>query len=197
MRLIWHNLLNSGLVVIGTWFLPSLFCFSNLERCEAIRSIGNGQKSCNRYAWKSLEQSGLFLISELAQENWEYLLNYNEEMSWNEYLAILDGEHTGRNLAEDRVRATFLIAEFDGELIGRALIRHSLNGFYLNFVGHTGYGVRPKFRRRGFATEILKQSLQYIHELGVTDVLVTCDEHNVGSSKVIVKRGRLDRLVWC
>ena len=135
------------------------------------------------------EAQALLGHSELAQENWEYLLNYNEKMPWSEYLAILDGEHTGRNLAEDRVRATFLIAEFDGELIGRASIRHSLNGFYLNFVGHIGYGVRPQFRRRGFATEILRQSLQYIRELGVTDVLVTCDEDNVGSSKVIESLG--------
>ena len=135
------------------------------------------------------EAQALMGHAELAQENWEYLLNYNKEMSWSEYLAILDGEHTGRNLAEDRVRATFLIAEFDGELIGRASIRHSLNGFLLNFGGHIGYGVRPQFRRRGFATEILRQSLQYIHELGVTDVLVTCDEDNVGSSKVIESQG--------
>ena len=135
------------------------------------------------------EAQALMGHAELAQENWEYLLNYNKEMSWSEYLAILDGEHTGRNLAEDRVCATFLIAELDGELIGRASIRHSLNGFLLNFGGHIGYGVRPQFRRRGFATEILRQSLQYIHELGVTDVLVTCDEDNVGSSKVIESQG--------
>ena len=127
--------------------------------------------------------------AELAQEQWEYLLKYNEGMSWSEYLTILDDEHSGHNLAEDRVRATFLIAELDGELIGRASIRHSLNGFLLNFGGHIGYGVRPQFRKRGFATEILRQSLLYIHELGVMEVLVTCDEDNVGSSKVIESQG--------
>ena len=127
--------------------------------------------------------------SELAQEDWEYLLNYNEGMLWSEYLANLDDEHTGRNLSQGRVRATFFIAELDGELIGRASIRHSLNDFLRNFGGHIGYGVRPQFRRRGFATEILRQSLQYIHELGVTEVLVTCDDDNVGSLKMIESQG--------
>ena len=127
--------------------------------------------------------------TELAREDWEYLLNYNAGMSWSEYLAYLDDEHTGHNLSQGRVQATFFIAEFDGELIGRASIRHCLNSFLLNFGGHIGYGVRPQFRRRGFASEILRQSLQYIHELGVTEVLVTCDEDNVGSSKVIESQG--------
>ena len=135
------------------------------------------------------ETQALMGHTELAQENWEYLLNYNAGMSWSEYLANLNDEHTGRNLWQGRVRATFFIAELDGELIGRASIRHSLNDFLRNFGGHIGYGVRPQFRRRGFATKILKQSLQYIHELGVTEVLVTCDEDNVGSLKVIESQG--------
>lgn len=135
------------------------------------------------------EAQALMGHTELAQENWEYLLNYNAGMSWSEYLANLDDEHAGRNLSQGRVRATFFIAELDGELIGRASIRHSLNDFLRNFGGHIGYGVRPQFRRRGFATEILKQSLQYIHELGVTEVLVTCDDDNVGSLKVIESQG--------
>lgn len=46
------------------------------------------------------EAQALMGHSELAQENWEYLLNYNAGMSWIEYLAILDDEHTGRNLSQ-------------------------------------------------------------------------------------------------
>jgi predicted acetyltransferase len=57
------------------------------------------------------------------------------------------------------------------------------------FGGHIGYGVRPSYRRQGFATEILRQSLTYIHGLGVTEVLVTCDEDNLGSIKVIESQG--------
>ena len=127
--------------------------------------------------------------SELALENWEYLLGYKEDMPWPEYLEILGNESTGTNLKEGRVPSTFLIAEIDGKLVGRASIRHELNDFLLSVGGHIGYGVRPSYRRQGFATEILRQSLTYIHGLGVREVLVTCDDDNFGSIKVIESQG--------
>ena len=127
--------------------------------------------------------------SELAIDNWEYLLGYSEGMPWTEYLEILGNESTGTNLKEGRVPATFLIAENDGNLVGRTSIRHELNDFLFNFGGHIGYGVRPSYRRQGFATEILRQSLALINGLGVTEVLVTCAEDNVGSIKVIESQG--------
>jgi predicted acetyltransferase len=126
---------------------------------------------------------------ELAMDGFEYLLEYKEGMHWSDYLGILSDESTGRNLREGRVSATFLIAENEGDLVGRTSIRHELNENLFNMGGHIGYGVRPNFRRQGFATEILSQSLQYIYELGVTAVLVTCDENNVGSIKVIESQG--------
>lgn len=127
--------------------------------------------------------------SELAIDNWEYLLGYKKDMTWPEYLEILGNESRGTNLQEGRVPATFLIAENDGNLVGRTSIRHELNDFLLSVGGHIGYGVRPSYRRQGFATEILRLSLAFIHGLGVTEVLVTCDEHNLGSIKVIESQG--------
>jgi predicted acetyltransferase len=65
-----------------------------------------------------------------------------------------------------------------------------------NYGGHIGYGVRPEFRRRGYATEILRQSLGYIRELGVADVLMTCLDENVGSATVIETcGGELENIV--
>jgi len=127
--------------------------------------------------------------AELEIEQWEYLLGYTEGMPWSEYLEILNDESKGSNLKEGRVPATFLIAENEGSLVGRASIRHELNDYLLNVGGHIGYGVRPNFRRQGFATEILRQSLLYVYDLGVTEVLVTCDDGNLGSIRVIESQG--------
>ena len=48
----------------------------------------------------------------------------------------------------------------------------------------------PEYRRQGYATAILRQSLRIAREkLGLTRVLVTCDDDNVGSIKTIEKNG--------
>jgi predicted acetyltransferase len=69
-------------------------------------------------------------------------------------------------------------------------IRHELNEFLLRVGGHIGYVVVPEFRRQGYATAILRRSLQIAHEtLGIGRVLVTCDDDNVGSIRTIEKNG--------
>lgn len=135
------------------------------------------------------EKQALQGHAELATENWEYLLGYTKNLPWAEYVEVLHEESLGRNLKEGHVPATFLMAESEGILVGRASIRHELNDFLFDYGGHIGYGVRPSYRRQGFATEILRQSLTYLRGLGVSEVLITCDEDNVGSAKVIESQG--------
>jgi predicted acetyltransferase len=135
------------------------------------------------------EAQALQAHSELAMDNFEFLLGYSEGIAWSEYLEVLSNEFAGTNLKEGRVPATFMIAENNGELVGRTSIRHELNDFLFSVGGHIGYGVRPNYRRQGYATEILKQSLTYINQLGITEVLVTCLDDNVGSFEVIQSQG--------
>ena len=127
---------------------------------------------------------------ELAQDNWGFLLSaFDENEPWEEFLARVEREHLGVNLPEGKVPATFLVAEVGGEIVGRSSIRHALNDFLFAIGGHIGYGVRPAFRRKGYATEILRQSLLITDGLGITKVLVTCDDENIGSATVIESCG--------
>jgi predicted acetyltransferase len=118
-----------------------------------------------------------------------FLLLWNPQLSWARYLELLDGLRTGTAIPVDLVPSDFLLAEVEGEIVGRVSIRYALNEALAEKGGHVGYGVRPTFRRRGFATEILRQSLELIHAGGVEHVLLVCDDDNVGSASVIERCG--------
>ena len=78
----------------------------------------------------------------------------------------------------------------DGEdYLGRLAIRHRLTDFLLEVGGHIGYDVRPTRRREGHATAMLRQSLPWARGLGIDPALVTCDDDNVGSIRVIEAAG--------
>ncbi|HEY0965368.1 MAG TPA: GNAT family N-acetyltransferase [Candidatus Saccharimonadales bacterium] len=92
---------------------------------------------------------------------------------------------------EGRVPATQYIGirEEDDRVIGVIQLRHSLNDFLLNEGGHIGYSVRPSERRKGYASTMLQLCLAQAKALGIENVLITCDEDNVGSAAVIEKAG--------
>lgn len=112
---------------------------------------------------------------------------------WSAYRQDKIDTHLGINLPDGWVPASFLIAELDGQVVGRVSVRHELNDWLFREGGHIGYAVRPAFRRRGVATEMLRQALVVARAHGVERVLVTCDDDNAASAAVIERcGGRID-----
>lgn len=129
---------------------------------------------------------GLSLFSDMDLD-W-YTFVWQEGMSYQVHLNILDDQFYGTNLAPDRVPSTMLYAFLDGKVVGRASIRHELNDFLFKVGGHIGYAVATSYRNQGIATEILKQALKYCRNiLHLERVLITCDDDNIGSYKTIEK----------
>lgn len=75
------------------------------------------------------------------------------------------------------------------EYLGRLAIRHRLTPYLREIGGHIGYDVRRSARRRGHATRMLRAALPVACDLGIESALITCDEDNVPSRKVIEKNG--------
>ena len=127
---------------------------------------------------------------ELTLDDFTFLLNsFDENESWAIYIDRVNSASRDQNLPVGRVPATFLVAEVDGQIVGRVSIRHQLNQYLEQRGGHIGFGIRPEFRGQGFATEILLEALEIASTLGIERVLVTCDDTNIASSRVIEKCG--------
>lgn len=77
------------------------------------------------------------------------------------------------------------------EFLGRISIRHSLTDYLRDFGGHIGYVVRPRARGQGHASAMLAAALPIAHGLGIDPALVTCDDTNTGSRRVIESNGGL------
>jgi predicted acetyltransferase len=132
----------------------------------------------------------------MAGEDFTFGLGYSPGMNFDDYIKQLEDHRAGVNLPERFVPSSFLVAEAGGQIVGRTSIRHELNDFLLREGGHIGYGVLAEHRRRGYATEILRQSLIIARSLGIDRVLVTCDDDNIGSIKTIEAcGGRLENVV--
>jgi predicted acetyltransferase len=135
------------------------------------------------------EREVLAAHAELADDDFTFLLFWEPEDCWSGYVRQLERHRNGSDIPDGMVPATFLVAEVEGELVGRVSIRHELNDWLTRVGGHIGYCVRPAHRRRGYATEILRQSLIVARAVGVERALVSCNDANVASARAIERCG--------
>lgn len=96
------------------------------------------------------------------------------------------------NLPTGWVPSSTWLAVHDGVLVGNINIRHRLTPFLETFGGHIGYSVHPQHWKKGFGTRMLALALPKAKLLGLQRVLITCEDRNTGSARVIEKNhGRL------
>ena len=83
--------------------------------------------------------------------------------------------------------STYLgVREKDNYIVGMIDIRHYLNEYLTQVGGNIGYSVRKTERNKGYAKQMLKLALEKCKELKIKKVLITCDEDNITSEKVIL-----------
>jgi predicted acetyltransferase len=152
---------------------------SFLAAMDELRAEGRGGPDDTSMIGHDLEQYG---------EKWATPEAFDDYVSWLRDQALDDSPRP-----EGYVPSTTLWWVSGDEYLGRLAIRHRLTPNLLNYGGHIGYDVRPTARWRGHATAMLAAALPFAARLGIDPVLVTCDEDNIGSRKVIeANRGVLE-----
>jgi predicted acetyltransferase len=96
---------------------------------------------------------------------------------------------SSRRDEEGGVLKTHLWAVAEEEFVGSISIRHELNDALRVEGGHVGYDTVPSHRGRGIATQMLRQALPVARALGLTSVLLTCNDTNAASIRVIERNG--------
>jgi predicted acetyltransferase len=139
-----------------------------------------------------LEASLRSLIRELVERGEELVpwVLADVDDDFERYVLRLEQDAEGVDLPSGFVPAsTYWLIDGAENVLAVSNLRHELTPFLLDYGGHIGFGVRPSARRRGYASEILRQTLIEARSLGIGDVLVTCDRGNIGSAKAILKNG--------
>lgn len=111
------------------------------------------------------------------------------ETSFDLYLQRLEMQAKGIGLREGIVPQTTLWSVLGEEVIGVIRIRHRLTPHLEQVGGHIGYQIRPGWRRRGLGTRQLALALVVVGEWGWKRVLITCDDDNIGSARIIEANG--------
>lgn len=125
----------------------------------------------------------------MQPDNFAFLLGREPNEPWVDYVRKLDERSHGLNLAPGWVPSSFLVATVNGTIVGRTSVRYELNDYLATAGGHIGYCILPPHRRRGYATDILRQAVVIARSKGVDKVLVTCDVDNIASAGVIERCG--------
>ena len=115
-----------------------------------------------------------------------------DQMEYEQWLT-----HNTNNRYENTVSCGWVVAttffavrRCDHKIIGMIDLRHNLgNEFLRQFGGHIGYSVRPSERKKGYATEMLKRTLDYAKSLNIKKVMMGCYSDNVPSIRTIEKCG--------
>ena len=106
-------------------------------------------------------------------------------------LACFANMRQARDLPAGYVGSTtfWLVDDETQRFLGQIDIRHALTERLLRYGGHIGYAVRLGEWNKGYGTLMLQLVLPHAKALGITRCLITCDDDNPGSARVMEKNG--------
>ncbi len=86
-------------------------------------------------------------------------------------------------------KSYFFIRKNDNHLIGMISIRFNLTEKMLKYFGHISYCIAPSERRKGYSKVNLYLALFKARELGLSEVIISCEVDNLASNRTILSLG--------
>ncbi|MDD4298710.1 MAG: GNAT family N-acetyltransferase [Bacilli bacterium] len=126
--------------------------------------------------WKDFYKTG-----NMSEENW----NKFQNISWPGKLYYIKTEE--KSISQLNI---YYLIEND-KMIGRIYIhlKPELLPKDKHDGSHISYQIIPSKRNQGYGSKILHLGIEKCHEAGLEEVIVSCNEKNIGSSKIIEKNG--------
>ena len=95
-------------------------------------------------------------------------------------------EESKKGINNNGLKEIFYFAIEEDKIVGHGSVR--LNPEVdenINIYGHIMYGVVPSKRRKGYGTLICKLLIKKAKELGLENIIITCNNDNIASSLII------------
>lgn len=120
----------------------------------------------------------------------DYIKNNDQEYNYKTLEEVRkkitsDQNYEAGNIPENRLKSYCYWFMLDNIIIGTSRLRPKLNERFMQVGGNIGYDVSPSYRRNGFGSEILRLTVEEAKKIGMKNILITCDNDNIGSFKVI------------
>lgn len=116
------------------------------------------------------------------------LMQIEDPNEWLRYVKLCEKPETVPDGKPASSQFLF-VRQSDNKIVGMINIRHSHTEPLGTWGGHIGYSVCPSERHKGYATKMLHEVLPYCKEIGLSRVLLTAGDENVGSVKTILANG--------
>ena len=119
-------------------------------------------------------------------ENHDYDMEYSK---WPNYLREKSNESKGIDLKPGYVSQTTYWLLIDDKPVGYSKLRHDLTEKLMHQGGNLGYIIKPTERGKKYGNIILEETIKKAKELGIKELLLTCNQDNGASRKIIENNG--------
>lgn len=150
-----------------------------------LKLIDAEEKYLNQYKESYIESLKQIELGTLKKHNMLFM-----DPDENDIVQKFKDNRDQSKLPSQYVPSYDYFAVDDDKFIGVIHIRIRLNENLMRYGGHIGYAINPKYWNVGYGKELLKLGLeQYKNLIEEDNILITCDDDNIGSYKIIESNG--------